>query len=116
MNFAVEVLPTSRKVQFSWDPPSEFITNYTLTCTTKVQGGNPVIMTYNEAGSYTLGGFQPATEYNCSVFGSNSAGHGPSVSIIVTTLDECRSYQSRVTSYASFLRVANIISLSLSDF
>ena len=93
MNFAIEVLPTSRKVQFSWDPlstESEFITNYTLNCTTKVQGGNPVIMTYNEAGSYTLGGFQPATEYNCSVSASNSAGHGPSVSITVTTLDECK--------------------------
>ena len=58
-----------------------------------------MIMTYNEAGSYTLGRFQPATEYNCSVFGSNSAGHGPSVSIIVTTLDECKPYQSRVAMH-----------------
>ena len=93
MNFAVEALPTSRKVQLSWSPPStesDFINNYTLTCTTKAQGGNPVIMTYDEAGSHTLGGFRPATEYNCSVSASNSAGRGPSVSINVTTLDESK--------------------------
>ena len=91
MNFAVEHLPTSRKVQFSWaSTASDFINNYTLTCTTKAQEGNPVIMTYDEAGSHTLGGFRPATEYNCSVSASNSVGHGPSVSINVTTLDESK--------------------------
>ena len=91
MKFAVEELPTSRNVRLSWASPStesEFITSYTLTCTSNVQR---VTMTYSEAGSYTLGGLRPATEYNCSVSGSNRAGCGPLVSINVTTLDECKS-------------------------
>ena len=49
-----------------------------------------MIMTYNDAGSHTLGGLRPATEYSCSVSASNSAGRGPSVSVNVTTLDESK--------------------------
>ena len=70
------------------------INNYTLTCTAKVLGDNPVIMmTYVEAGSYTLGGFRPSTQYICSVFASNMVGSGPSASINATTLDECERHK-----------------------
>ena len=93
-NFAA--IPTSSKqVQFSWTSPSEYdtntIDNYTLKCAAEVLGDNPVVMTYVEAGSYTLGGLRPATQYNCSVFASNSIGNGPSASINVTTLDESKT-------------------------
>lgn len=96
VNFAIEDLPTSRRVRFSWAPPpteSDFIANYTLTCTTKVPGVVPVTTTYDKVGSHTLGGFRLATEYSCSVFASNSVGHGPSsVSINVTTSDESKPF------------------------
>ena len=92
-------IPTnSREIQFSWSSladinadSSSMILNYTLTCRPNVPGVTSVMMTYNEAGIYTLGGFRPATEYNCSVFASSSIDSGPSASINVTSLDECKS-------------------------
>ena len=89
------VVSTSRRVsQFSWSPPSllnstTVIAGYTLTCTSRVAGVSTVTMNYTEIReSYSLGGFRPATEYNCSVFASNSAGDGPPASTSVTTMDD----------------------------
>ena len=53
-----------------------------------VAGVDTVTMTYAEAGNYSLGGFRPSTEYNCSVFASNIAGDGPPTSIGVITMNE----------------------------
>ena len=87
-------IPDGTSIQFSWSPPATadrngIITDYTLTCMSIVAGVNAVIMmTYAEAGNYTLGGLRSATEYNCSVFASNGIADGPSVSISVSTSDE----------------------------
>ena len=80
-------------IQFSWSPPSllnstTIISSYTLTCRSEVAGVNTVMNVYPNAEIYTLGGFRPATEYNCSVFASNSAGDGPPASTSVTTMDD----------------------------
>ena len=91
-------LPTnSREIQFSWSSLSDIEADstsmnlsYTLTCSLYSSGVTSVMMTYNEAGSHTLGGFQPASEYNCNVFAFNSVKSGPSTSINVTTSDECK--------------------------
>ena len=45
-------------------------------------------MQYTAAGTFTLGGFIPATSYNCSVSASNSQGRGPAIYTSVTTLDD----------------------------
>ena len=95
-NFAA--IATSTKVQFSWSLPSNIVAEpsnmllgYTLTCKPiNVTGVTSMLMTYNEARSHTLGGFRPSTEYNCSLFAYNGVGSGPSASISVTTLDECK--------------------------
>ena len=92
----------SREIQFSWSslpdieaadhrPTSMNLCSYILTCRSNASGVTPVALTYSEAGSYTLGGFRPATEYNCSLFASCSARSGPSSSINVTTMDDCKS-------------------------
>jgi hypothetical protein len=48
-----------------------------------------IIMVYADAGSYSLGGFRPATMYNCSIVATNSIGNSvPSRIINVTTTDE----------------------------
>lgn len=98
----------SREIQFFWSSladideadPSNMTLNYTLTCTPNIQGvTSEVRMTYSEAGSHTLGGFRPTSEYNCSVFVSSSVGSGPSVSINVTTLDECKQIKTNNQLY-----------------
>lgn len=63
-------------VLFSWDPPkaedgSGVITQYTIACT-PLQANLP--KSFTAAGSYTVDGFIPATEYNCSITATNSAG------------------------------------------
>ena len=35
-----------------------------------------------------MGGFTPATSYNCSIFASNSQGSGPATYMMVTTADD----------------------------
>ena len=45
-------------------------------------------MQYTAAGTFTLGGFTPATSYNCSISASNSQGRGPAAYVVVTTLDD----------------------------
>ena len=80
-------------VLFSWDTPlyPRALANYTLTCVSLSEAVDPLIMTYTEAGNYTLGGFRPATMYNCSIVATNSIGNStpPHDQIInVTTSDE----------------------------
>ena len=64
------------------------ITGYSLSCVPVVGGGNSISMQYTAAGTFTLGGFTPATSYNCSVSASNSQGSGPAAHNVVTTLDD----------------------------
>ena len=78
-------------VQFSWSPPPapSFVSNYTLTCVSQVEEVSTVTSIFIEAGSYTVKGFRPATEYTCSVFASNSLGDSLSAGRTLTTMDEC---------------------------
>ena len=85
-------VPASINVQFSWSPPSHLnsstvIASYTLICMGDMMMNN-LIMTYTEAGSYSLAGFRPSTAYNCSVHASNMAGDGPPSTIGITTMDD----------------------------
>ena len=88
----------SREIQFSWTLPSHvgadptrININYNLTCRPNTFGVTSVAMTYSEAGSHTLGGFRPATEYNCSVFAFTGTRSGPFTSVNVTTVNDCKS-------------------------
>ena len=77
-------------VLFSWAIPLHpiMVINYTLTCVPPSEGVDPLIMTYTEAGGYTLGGFRPATVYNCSIVAiNNTDSSAPSV-INITTVDQ----------------------------
>ena len=50
---------------------------------------------YVHAGSHILGDFRPATEYNCTVFASNTAGHSPNATFItISTQDESKQTHS----------------------
>ena len=78
---------------FSWSPPAPterngVITGYSLSCVPEAGGGSSISMQYTAAGTFTLGGFIPATSYNCSVSASNSQGRGPAIYMLVTTLDD----------------------------
>lgn len=94
-------MPASMTVQFSWSPPYQLngtvtvVSNYTLICTSRVVQVDSVRASYVKAGSYTLGGFRPSTEYNCSIYASNPVGRGPSASINVMTMDESKYLNRR---------------------
>ena len=77
-------------VLFSWTTPlhPRAVANYTLMCVSLAEGVDPLIMTYTEARSYTLGGFRPATVYNCSIFATNVIGNSASSVVTVATVDE----------------------------
>ena len=62
---------------------------------------NTVTNVYPDTGMYTLEGFRPATEYNCSVFASNRAGDGPPASTTVTTLDDSELAVSKLKNQFS---------------
>ena len=64
--------------------------SYNLTCRPNVFGVTSVVMTYSEAGSHTLGGFRPATKYNCSIFAFSGNRSGPLTSDTVTTPGDSR--------------------------
>ena len=81
-----------KTVLFSWTTPlhPRLLTNYTLVCVPLLaQGVAPLMMTYSEAGSYTLGGFRPATAYSCSIVATNSIGNSAPSAVNVITVDEC---------------------------
>ena len=78
---------------FSWSPPAPtlcngVITGYFLTCVPVASGGSTISMQYTAAGTFTLGGFTPATSYNCSISAINILGSGPVAYVVVTTLDD----------------------------
>ena len=82
---------------FSWSPPGPterngIITGYLLSCVPVSGGGNSISMQYTAAGTFTLGGFTPATSYNCSISASNNQGSGPVAYVDVTTLDDGELY------------------------
>ena len=81
----------ARSISLSWAPPNLMdrngdITSYTVTC--RSSGVATITMTYSAAGTYTLGGFKPATRYTCDIVAANSAGMGPAKSSTVTTSEE----------------------------
>ena len=83
----------ARNITFSWFPPAltlrnGVITGYSLSCVPETGVGNTISMQYTAAGTFTLGGFTPATSYNCSISASNSQGSGPAAHVDVTTLDD----------------------------
>ena len=77
-------------VLFSWATPlhPRVVANYTLTCVPLLEGVDPLIMTYTEAGSYTFGGFRPVTIYNCSIVATNNIGSSAPSVINITTVDQ----------------------------
>ena len=82
---------------FFWSPPARtlrngVITGYSLSCVPETGGGNTIFMQYTAAGTFTLGGFTPATSYNCSVSASNSQGSGPPMCRVVVTMDDGEIY------------------------
>ena len=77
---------------FSWSSPAPterngIITGYFLSCVTEVGGGNTISTQYTAAGTFTLGGFVPATSYSCFISASNSQGRGPAAYLAIRTLD-----------------------------
>ena len=84
--------PGARNMTFSWSPPAPslrngVITSYSLSCVSE-GGRNSISNQYTAAGTFTLGGFTPATSYNCSISARNSQGSGPATHRVVTTLDD----------------------------
>ena len=93
------VAPGARNITFSWSSAvptlrDGVITGYSLSCVPEAGGGNSIFMQYTAAGTFTLGGFTPATSYNCSIFASNIWGNGPAVYSMVSTLDDCKYLSS----------------------
>ena len=87
----------SRNLTFSWSLPAPtlrngVITGYSLSCVPEVgtRGRNTISMQYTAAGTFTLGGFTPATSYNCSIAASNIWGNGPVAYRVVSTLADCK--------------------------
>ena len=68
-------------------------------------------MQYTAAGTFTLGGFTPATSYNCSIFAIISGGSGPVAYIIVTTLDDSECHLQLVGHADVYSRCVHIIYL-----
>ena len=82
----------ARNMTFSWSPPvpterNGVIIGYFLSCVPECGGRSSISMQYTAAGTFILGGFTPATSYNCSISASNSQGSGPAAYIINTTLE-----------------------------
>ena len=90
-------VPGIRSVQLSWLPPSDtdpttIVESYNLTCIPQIADFVTMRMNYLQPGIHTIVGFSPATEYNCSIVASNSAGYGPSTMVNVITMDECKMH------------------------
>ena len=73
-------------VDFFWEPPppdqrNGIITGYNIVCTPS-GSGQPLSFTVTNVGmsdtlNATVGMFTPATQYNCAITASTSAGPGP---------------------------------------
>ena len=84
-------------VDFFWEPPSPdqrngIITGYSIVCTPS-GSGQPVNDTVTDVDmsdtlSATVGMFTPATQYNCAITASTSAGPGPAEARNVITCKE----------------------------
>ena len=92
---------SARSIQFSWLPPSSLnsttiIVGYMFVCSPRLTlaEADSVFKFFDEAGSHSLEGFRPATEYNCSVLASNSAGNSLPARINVNTTDESKEEMS----------------------
>ena len=84
-NFSVDI-KTSNRVNFVWKPPAKpngIIYSYQIQCS----GGKNVV-TQTVMGLYTeylVSGFQPYTNYSCSITAHTSVGGGPATTISVVT-------------------------------
>ena len=84
-------------VDFFWErpPPNQrngIITGYSIICTPSASG-QPVNVTVTDVGmsdtlNATVGMFTPATQYNCAITASTSAGPGPAEERDVITCKE----------------------------
>ena len=103
-----------RNMTFSWFPPvptlhNGVITGYSLSCVPEVGGRNTISKEYTAAGTFTLGGFTPATSYNCSISASNIWGNGPVACRVVSTQDDCK-YSSWRRTYFRYKAVVHAFS------
>ena len=94
-------IPAIRTVHLSWFSPSDteptaIIQNYHLTCIPQVADLGAIKMTYLVPENFTVAGFRPATEYNCSIVASNSAGYSPPAVVNVMTMDECKTSNTKI--------------------
>ena len=90
----------SRTITFNWSPPlitnqNGVILNYTLMCTLQDSDERSsehaqISMVYQSAGRHVLGGFCPFSTYSCSIFATNSAGNGPSISLLLNTKNDSK--------------------------
>ena len=84
-------------VDFFWEPPppdqqNGIITGYNIVCI-PTEGDQPVNITVTDVGisgtlSATVGMFTPATQYNCAITASTSAGPGAAETRNVITCKE----------------------------
>ena len=79
-------------VLFSWQPPppdkqNGVITRYDIVCTPSSGSGEPVNGMSNGALSATVRKFNPATQYNCTITASTSAGTGPGITVTMVTCE-----------------------------
>ena len=95
---------------FSWSTPAPtlrngVITTYSLSCVPEAaaHGRDTITMQYTAAGTFTLGGFTPATSYNCSISARNGQGSGPTTYLINTTLEARK--QTKDNEYVLWLAV-----------
>ena len=107
------VTPRERNMTFSWSPPASnlqhgMITGYFLSCV-PANGGSSISMQYTASGTFTLGGFTPATSYNCSIFASNNQGSGPATYTIVATQDDSKHHGARLVCWYLSVFVCSVV-------
>ena len=79
-------------VFFSWQSPppdkqNGVITRYDIVCTPSSGSGEPVNGMSASALNATVGMFIPATQYNCTITASTSAGTGPGNTLRMVTCE-----------------------------
>ena len=85
-------LDSPEMVFFTWQPPPSdqqngVITRYDIVCTPSSGSGEPVNGMSDGALNTTVGMFNPATQYSCTITASTSAGTGPGNTVTVVTCE-----------------------------
>ena len=95
--------PGKTHVTFIWSSPTSaerngIIIGYSLSYSPKAALIIPwVSAKFATDGLSVISGFRSSTEYNCSIFASNSAGNSPSSHLSVTTIDDSELHNNRAT-------------------